>query len=89
MKRVNPTLRRQWLVINMLSPRVAVGREIVAQLRRQFDGLVCSTTVPRRVSIVEATIVQLPVVSYEPRGPAAESYRQLAAELLQERDGAR
>ncbi len=83
-RRDNPTLGHR-LVLNKTVAKQKLGGDIAALLVRSFPGQVCKTTIPRRVSVAEALTAGLPVLSYDPQGPASEAYRRLAVELLDTR----
>ncbi len=89
MQRVNRRLRRHRLVLTMVIPRTALGQEMVGELRTQFPDLLCKTVVQRRIRLAEAMTAHQPIVVYEPRGQAADNYRELAAELLADARGER
>jgi len=81
MGRLNPGLQRRRYVITMINARTTVARTLVAELRRKFDGQVCDTTIQRTIKLAESMMARQPIVTYDPRGEAAESYRRLALEI--------
>lgn len=82
MRKANPTLSRQRLVINMAGNQ-RLARDYITGLHQEFPDLVCSTVVPRRINIAEAMSAGLPVTTYDPHSPSAEAFHRLAYELLQ------
>jgi chromosome partitioning protein len=89
MGRLNPGLRGRRYVITMINPRTTVARTLVAELRREFDGQVCDTTIQRTIKLAESMMARQPILTYDPGGEAADSYRRLAVEIWGGAEGAR
>jgi chromosome partitioning protein len=79
---LNPAARIAGIVPTMYDARLAHDREAVAILRKNFDGLVCETTIPKTIKFAEAPAHAQSVLKYAPDSQAAESYRRLAREVL-------
>ncbi len=82
MRGVNPALARHRLVLNAFSARTSINRDLYADLRAQFAGMLCDTVIPRLIRVTEAVTAGVPMIAYEPRGVAARCYRALARELI-------
>jgi chromosome partitioning protein len=71
-------------LINQVKARTAYHRQLIAQLRQELGVRyrVYEATIPDSVRVQEAAQARLPVGRYDPGGPAAAAYRQLAREVL-------
>jgi chromosome partitioning protein len=79
----NPGLRVEGLLRTMFDPRNRLAAEVSAQLLEHFGASVYRTMIPRNVRLAEAPSYGLPVIAYDKSSRGAESYRELANELLQ------
>jgi chromosome partitioning protein len=66
----------------MYDDRTNLTRQVAADLREFFQDEVCRTIIPRSVRLAEAPSHGKPILVYDPRSKAAESYIQLAKEVL-------
>jgi chromosome partitioning protein len=57
-------------------------RQVEADLREFFQGAVFQVAIPRTVRLAEAPSFGKPILTYDPRSRGAESYIQLAKEIL-------
>jgi len=79
---VNPTLRIEGLLLTMYDDRINLSSAVAADLREFYGNLVLKTQIPRNVRLAEAPSHGQPVIYYDPRSRGAESYFQLAQEVL-------
>lgn len=79
----NPRLRIEGLLRTMADNRNRLSNEVSAQLLEHFGNVVYGTVIPRNVRLAEAPSHGLPVTVYDKTSRGAESYRELARELLQ------
>ncbi len=79
---LNPSVRIAAIVPTMYDARLSHDREAVEILRKSFGDLVCETTIPKTIKFAEAPVQGQSVLKYAPDSQAAESYRQLAREVL-------
>ena len=79
---VNPTLRIEGLLLTMYDDRINLSSAVAADLREFYGNLVFKTQIPRNVRLAEAPSHGQPVIYYDPRSRGAESYFQLAEEVL-------
>jgi chromosome partitioning protein len=79
---LNPQLNIAGVVLTMADLRTNLARDVVAEVRSNFDGHVFETVIPRSVRLAEAPSYGQPITVYDPDGQAAAAYRQLAAELV-------
>jgi chromosome partitioning protein len=86
----NDRLRIAGLVLTRTA-RDNISRDVEAQLRGAFGGLVCRTTIPGSAKVGEAHARFLSVLDYAPRSAGAKAYEALVAEIDahggQEQDG--
>jgi chromosome partitioning protein len=79
---LNPELKIEGVVLTMFDDRTNLAQQVTAELSRYFGDKLCETTIPRNVRLAEAPSHGKPVILYDPRSRGAESYIQLAKELL-------
>jgi chromosome partitioning protein len=82
---LNPGVRVQGIVPTMYDGRTLHAREAIEILEEHFGELVYDTRIRKTVRYAEAPVKGASVLRYEPTGPAAQAYRDLAKEVL---DGA-
>jgi chromosome partitioning protein len=83
---LNPNVRVQGIVPTMYDGRTLHAREAIEILEEHFGDLVFDTRIRKTVRYAEAPVKGSSVLRYEPSGPAAQAYRDLAKEVL---DGAK
>lgn len=79
---INPALRIEGLLLTMYDERTNLSPAVAADLRSFYGGLVFETAIPRNVRLAEAPSHGQPVSFYDPRSRGAETYFQLAKEVL-------
>ena len=70
------------ILLTMYDDRTNLTRQVEADLREFFEGQVFRTTIPRTIRLAEAPSFGKPILTYDPRSRGAESYIQLAKEIL-------
>ncbi len=83
---LNPSVRVEGIVPTMYDGRTLHAREAIEILEEHFGDLVFETRIRKTVRYAEAPVKGSSVLRYEPSGPAAQAYRDLAKEVL---DGAK
>ena len=63
--------------------RTNLSQQVAQNLREFFKEKLFKTVIPRNIRLAEAPSYGKPVALYDPRSKGAESYRDLALELLQ------
>lgn len=81
-KGLNPPLEIEGVLLTMLDGRTNLGIQVVAEVKKHFRNKVFSTTIPRNVRLGEAPSHGLPIHLYDPHSTGAESYRNLAKEVI-------
>ena len=79
---LNPELKVEGVVLTMCDDRTNLAQQVTAELSRYFGDKLCQTMVPRNVRLAEAPSHGKPVLLYDVRSRGAESYIQLAKEIL-------
>ncbi|TPG56906.1 ParA family protein [Roseomonas nepalensis] len=87
-KRLNPGLSLDGIVLTMFDRRNNLSELVARDVRSFFKDRVYDTVIPRNIRVSEAPSHGLPVLLYDVRSAGAQAYIQLAAELLR-RDRAR
>jgi len=82
---LNPEVRVEGIVPTMYDGRTLHAREAIEILEEHFGDLVFRTRIRKTVRYAEAPVKGSSVLRYDPAGPAAQAYRDLAKEVL---DGA-
>jgi len=83
---LNPHVRIEGIVATMYDGRTLHSREAIDILEENFGELVFKTRIRKTVRYAEAPVKGSSIFGYEPAGPAADGYRELAKEVL---DGAK
>ncbi len=81
--RLNPTLDIYGVLMTMYDGRTTLSRQVVQEVRGYFGNLVFETQIPRTVKLSEAPSFGQPINLYDPTGKGAESYKNLAKEVIE------
>ena len=79
---LNPHVKIEGILPTMFDARTIHGREAIEILRESFGEMVFSTVVRKTIKFAEAPVQGRSIMAYEPEGAAADTYRNLAKELL-------
>lgn len=79
----NPALDFEGVLLTMLDGRTNLGLQVVDSVKRHFKSKVFSTAIPRNVRLGEAPSHGMPIHVYDPKSIGADSYRQLAREVME------
>jgi chromosome partitioning protein len=79
---LNPGLRIEGVLLTMYDARLSLSRQVAEEARKFFSDRVYKTVIPRNVRLSEAPSFGKPIVLYDPHSSGAESYRELAREVL-------
>lgn len=79
---LNPALTIQGLLLTMYDERTNLATAVAADLRDFYGKQVCETVIPRNVRLAEAPSHGKPIVLYDIKSRGAESYLQLAKEVM-------
>jgi chromosome partitioning protein len=75
-------LEIEGILLTMYDDRTNLTRQVAADLREFFQNDVFRTIIPRSIKLAEAPSFGKPILAYDPRSKGAESYIQLAKEIL-------
>jgi len=78
---LNPQVGVEGIVATMYDGRTLHSREAIEILEENFGDLVYRTRIRKTVRYAEAPVKGNSVLKYDPTGPAAEAYRELAKEV--------
>ena len=79
---LNPVVEIRGILPTMYDGRTLHSREAIEMLKENFGDVVFETRIKKTVRYAEAPVQGSSVLRYDPKGPAAEAYRQLAKEGL-------
>ncbi len=81
-ERLNPKLSIDGVLGTMFDGRTLHGREVMQRLVEAWGDTVFHTVIRRTVKFSDSTVAGEPITSYASTSAGAESYRQLAKEVL-------
>jgi len=84
-----PNLKVEGVLLTMYDDRTNLTRQVEQDLREFFEDDVFKTVIPRSIRLAEAPSFGKPILSYDVRSRGAESYIQLAKEILANEQSAR
>ncbi|MFZ0522183.1 MAG: AAA family ATPase [Candidatus Acidiferrales bacterium] len=79
---INPSLAVEGILLTMYDDRTTLSKQVAADLRSFFGSQVFETVIPRNVRLAEAPSHGMPVMFYDIHSKGAESYIQLAKEVI-------
>lgn len=79
---INPSLAIEGILLTMYDDRTTLSKQVAADLRSFFGAQVFETVIPRNVRLAEAPSHGMPVMFYDIHSKGAESYIQLAREVI-------
>jgi len=85
----NPALRIEGVLLTMYDDRTNLTRQVAQDLRSFFNRDVFDTVIHRSVRLAEAPSHGKPIILYDPNSRGAETYTNLAKEILSHDEDAR
>jgi chromosome partitioning protein len=79
---LNADLELEGVLLTMFDGRTNLSLQVAEEVKRYFPGKVYKTVVPRNVRLSEAPSHGMPVQKYDPASRGADSYDNLAAEII-------
>jgi chromosome partitioning protein len=79
---INPSLEIEGILLTMYDDRTTLSKQVAADLRSFFGSQVFESVIPRNVRLAEAPSHGMPVMFYDIHSKGAESYIQLAKEVI-------
>ena len=85
-KKLNPNLAIEGILLTMADTRTTLARDISAAITQQYgDSMtIFKTYIKRSIRFAESAVAGQSILAYEPGGPGAEAYRQVAKEIARE-----
>lgn len=80
---IHPGLKIEGVLLTMYDDRTNLTRQVASDLRDFFQDQVFTTIIPRSIRLAEAPSFGKPIISYDLRSRGAESYIQLAKEIIE------
>jgi chromosome partitioning protein len=80
--RINPDLQIIGVLATMYDPRTLHSREVLQTVQQAFGDSVFQTVISRTVKFPDAAVAGEPITTFAPTSSGADSYRQLAREVL-------
>lgn len=81
-RELNPNLAIEGLLLTMYDATTNLSAAVAKDLRDFYGSQVLKTVIPRNVRLAEAPSFGKPIMLYDPRSRGAESYAQLAKEII-------
>lgn len=82
-KSINPSLECDGILFTMYNPRTNLCNQVIDTVREGLPKMkFFDTIIPRNVRLAEAPSFGQPIITYDERSRGAESYRLLAAEII-------
>ncbi|MFL6062910.1 MAG: ParA family protein [Marmoricola sp.] len=81
-ERLNPRLQIEGVLGTMFDGRTLHGREVMERLVEAWGDTVFHTVIRRTVKFSDSTVAGVPITAYATTSAGADSYRQLAKEVL-------
>lgn len=85
-ERLNANLKIDGVVFTMYDARTNLSSDVVNTVKENLNATVYQTIIPRNVRLAEAPSHGLPINLYDPKSAGAESYRNLAKEIIGRKD---
>lgn len=82
-RKLNPALSVEGILFTMYDQRTNLSEQVVETVRENLNEPIYETIIPRNVKLAEAPSHGEPINVYDSGSRGAESYRLLAAEILQ------
>jgi len=79
---LNPNLAIEGLLLTMFDERTNLSTAVAQDLRDFYGNQVFKTVIPRNVRLAEAPSYGKPITVYDPKSRGAESYSDLAREVI-------
>jgi chromosome partitioning protein len=79
---LNPDVEIEGILPTLMDTRTVHAKEAIEILEENFGERVFATRVKKTIRFAEAPVKGMSVLKYEPDGMAAQSYRDLAKEVL-------
>lgn len=82
-ERLNPNLQIEGVVFTMYDVRTNLSNQVVENVKENLDAKIYKTMIPRNIRLAEAPSFGIPINMYDSKSAGAESYRNLAQEIIE------
>jgi len=79
----NPLIEIEGILLTMFDGRNSLAIQVTNELKKHFGDKVYKTIIPRNVTLAEAPSHGKPVILYDIRSKGAQSYLELAKEIIE------
>jgi chromosome partitioning protein len=79
---LNPSIAVEGVLLTMFDERTNLSQQVAGEIREHFKEQVFQATIPRSVRLAEAPSFGKPIILYDIRSRGAESYLELAREIM-------
>lgn len=83
----NPSLEIEGILLTMYDGRNTLANQVSDELKKHFGDKVYKTIIPRNITLAEAPSHGKPVILYDIRSKGAQSYLELAKEIINNEAG--
>ena len=84
-KKLNPELEIEGVVFTMYDARTNLSLQVVENVKNNLKQNIYKTIIPRNIRLAEAPSHGMPINLYDSKSTGAESYRNLAKEVMKRR----
>lgn len=81
-ERLNPKLDMEGVVFTMFDARTNLSMQVVENVKSNLNQNIYNTIIPRNIRLAEAPSYGMPIHMYDPKSAGAESYMNLATEVI-------
>jgi chromosome partitioning protein len=81
-KHLNSKLVLEGVLLTMYDSRTNLSAQVAEEVRKHFGSKVFKAVIPRNVRLSEAPSYGQPIITYDERSKGAETYRELAKEVM-------
>lgn len=85
-ERLNPKLQIEGVVFTMYDVRTNLSNQVVDTVKENLETTIYKTMIPRNIRLAEAPSYGIPINLYDTKSAGAESYRNLAQEIMERKD---
>ena len=85
-ERLNPELDMEGVVFTMFDSRTNLSNQVVDNVKKNLSTTICKTVIPRNIRLAEAPSHGMPITMYDAKSVGAESYMQLADEVINRKE---
>lgn len=82
-RKLNPSLEIEGVVFTMYDARTNLSLQVVENVKNNLKQKIYNTIIPRNIKLAEAPSYGMPINLYDSRSTGAESYRNLAKEVME------